>query len=135
MGAFSSIQSNGLSAPPFLLCFVVICGVAWISDHVGVRGPFVAVFGLVGAAGYIILGTATGVAPRYFALFLSTLIFVSVAELLMWVGNNHATDSRRAAGLGILATMGQCGPVLGYNSSLQTSRNELTLLQDIHLPD
>lgn len=91
---------------------------AWISDRVGVRGPFVAAFGIVGAIGYIILGTATGVAPRYFALFLSTLIFVSVAQLLMWVGNNHATDSRRAAGLGILATMGQCGPVLGYDGFL-----------------
>lgn len=113
MGAFSTIQSNGLSAPPFFLCWIVICSVAWISDRIGVRGPIVALFGLVGATGYIILGTTTGVAPRYFALFLSVLIFVSVAHLLMWVGNNHATDSRRAAGLGILATMGQCGPVLG----------------------
>lgn len=113
MGAFTSIQSQGLSAPPYLLTFFVIVFVAWLSDKVGFRGPFVAFFGLVGAIGYIILGTTTGVAPRYFGLFLSATIFTSISQLLVWVGNTHATDSKRAAGLAILATMGQCGPILG----------------------
>jgi hypothetical protein len=113
MGAFTTIQSNGLSAPPYLLCFFVICGTAWVSDRVGVRGPFVSLFSLIAAIGYIILGTTTGVAPRYFGIFLAVLIFTSVAQLLVWVGNTHATDSRRAGGFAILATFGQCGPVLG----------------------
>ncbi|KAF2104521.1 retrograde regulation protein 2 [Rhizodiscina lignyota] len=115
MGAFTSIQSQGLSAPPYLLTFFVICFIAWVSDKVNFRGPFVAGFGLVGAVGYIILGTTTGVGPRYFGLFLAAMIFTSVAQLLVWVGNTHATDSKRAGGLAILATFGQCGPVLGTN--------------------
>ena len=115
MGAFSSIQSNGLSAPPYLLCWILIIAISFISDRVGHRGGFVAGPALVAAVGYIILGTTTGVAPRYFGLFLSTQIFISVAMLLTWVGNSHATDSKRAAGLVVLATMGQCGPVLGTN--------------------
>lgn len=115
MGAFSRIQSNGLSAPPYVFCFLAICGTAFISDHVGLRGPFVAAPALIAAVGYIILGTTTGVAPRYFGLFLAVLIFVSVAMTLTWVGNSHATDSKRAAALAILATGGQCGPVLGTN--------------------
>lgn len=113
MGAFTSIQSNGLSAPPYLLCWFAICGVAWLSDRVGLRGPFVSICALIAAVGYVILGTTDGVGPRYFALFLSVLIFVSVAQLLSWVGNTHATDSKRAGGLAIMATMGQCGPILG----------------------
>jgi hypothetical protein len=78
-----------------------------------VRGPFVTLFSLIAAVGYIILGTTTGVAVRYFGIFLAVLIFTSVAQLLVWVGNTHATDSRRAGGFAILATFGQCGPVLG----------------------
>ena len=113
MGSFTTIQSQGLSAPPYLLTFFVIVSTAFISDHVGVRGPFVSLFGLVGSIGYIILGTTSSTAPRYFGLFLSTMIFTSVAQLLIWVGNTHATDSKRAGGLAILATMGQCGPILG----------------------
>lgn len=34
---------------------------------------------------------------------------------LTWVGNTHATDSKRAVALAVLATGGQCGPVLGTN--------------------
>lgn len=115
MGAFTSIQSNGLSAPPYVLCFIVIVTSAFLSDRVGVRGPFVAGAGLVAAIGYILLATQTTVAVRYFGIFLATIIFTSVALMLSWVSNTHATDSKRAAGLAILATGGQCGPVLGTN--------------------
>jgi MFS family permease len=115
MGAFTLIQSNGLSAPPYVLCFISIVVCAFISDRVGVRGPFVAGAGLVAAIGYIILATQKTVAVRYFGIFLATIIFTSVALTLSWVSNTHATDSKRAAGLAILATGGQCGPVLGTN--------------------
>ena len=115
MGAFSLIQSNGLSAPPYVLCFISIVACAFISDRVGVRGPFVAGAGLVAAIGYILLATQKTVAVRYFGFFLATIIFTSVALTLSWVSNTHATDSKRAAGLAILATGGQCGPVLGTN--------------------
>jgi dipeptide/tripeptide permease len=113
MGAFTTIQSNGLSAPPYVLCFLMIVGASFVSDRVGVRGPFVAGAALIASIGYICLGTSTKVAVRYFGLFLAVQIFVSVALILTWVGNSHATDSKRAAGLAILATGGQCGPVLG----------------------
>ncbi|CZR70050.1 related to nicotinamide mononucleotide permease [Phialocephala subalpina] len=115
MGAFTTIQSNGLSAPPYVLCFISIVACAFISDRVGVRGPFVAGAGLVAAIGYILLATQTVVAVRYFGLFLATIIFTSVALVLSWVANTHATDSKRAAGLAILSTGGQCGPILGTN--------------------
>ena len=115
MGAFTTIQSNGLSAPPYVLCFICIVTCAFLSDRVGIRGPFVAGAALVAAIGYILLGTSTVVAVRYFGLFLATIIFTSVALILSWVANTHATDSKRAAGLAILATGGQCGPILGTN--------------------
>ena len=58
------------------------------------------------------LGASITVAVRYFALFLSVQIFISVTLVLMWVGNTHATDSKRGGTLATLAIGGQFGPVL-----------------------
>jgi hypothetical protein len=35
--------------------------------------------------------------------------------LLPWIANSHETESTRAGGWGIAATLGQCGPLLGTN--------------------
>jgi MFS family permease len=115
MGDFSQIQSQGLSAPPYVLCLATTLATPFISDRVGVRGPFVAGAGLIAAIGYILLATQDSVGVRYLGLFLATVIFTSVAMLLIWVSNTHATDSKRAAALSILSTGGQCGPILGTN--------------------
>ncbi|PYI01063.1 MFS general substrate transporter [Aspergillus sclerotiicarbonarius CBS 121057] len=115
MGAFTTIQSNGLSAPPYVLSWIAIVTCAFLSDRVNLRGPFIVCGALIAAVGYIVLATQTTVAARYFGLFLATQVFVSVALILTWVGNTHATDSKRAGAFAILATGGQCGPILGTN--------------------
>ncbi|OJJ41697.1 hypothetical protein ASPWEDRAFT_102264 [Aspergillus wentii DTO 134E9] len=115
MGVFTTIQSNGLSAPPYILCWIGIIASAFVSDRIKLRGPFVVGAALVATIGYIILGTQTAAAVRYFGLFLVVQIFVSVALILTWVGNTHATESKRAGAFSLLATGGQCGPVLGTN--------------------
>jgi peptidoglycan/LPS O-acetylase OafA/YrhL len=113
MGAFSQIQSNGLSAPPYLLCFFVIILLCWLSDRYKMRGPFVALAASLAAIGFIINATTTTAAPRYFSTFLSVLIFASVALLLAWTANIHASESKRSGGYVILGLIGQCGPLLG----------------------
>lgn len=85
------------------------------SDHFKMRGPFCAAAGLISAIGFIVLATTEGAGPRYFGVFLAVLIFASVALLLAWTSNIHATESKRAGGYTILATIGQCGPLLGTN--------------------
>ena len=52
---------------------------------------------------------------RYFGIFLAPQVFVSIALMLSWVANSHATESKRAGGLSILATIGQCGTLVGTN--------------------
>lgn len=115
MGAFSEIQSQGLSAPPFLLCFFVILLVAWVSDKANMRGPFISFAALVAAIGFILQATLTSTAARYVGLFLAVEIFVCVSLLLSWTANIHSNESKRTAGYIILSTIGQCGPVLGTN--------------------
>lgn len=48
-------------------------------------------------------------------MFLSVNIFASVALTLAWTANLHASESKRAGAYTVLATIGQCGPLLGTN--------------------
>jgi hypothetical protein len=115
MGVFAAIQPNGLFAAPYLLCWLMIVLVAFVSEHSNIRGPFAAGPALVAAVGYMVLGTSIAVAVRYFAFFLSVQIFIGVTLVLMWAGNTHATDPKGGGALAMLATGGQVGPVLGTN--------------------
>lgn len=115
IGHFDSAQSNGLSAPPYLLCFFMILLLCYLSDRFKMRGPFCALGGLLGAIGFIIQATCQTVTARYLGIFFSVEIFASVALLLAWVANIHGTESKRAGGYTVLATIGQLGPLLGTN--------------------
>ncbi|PPJ53262.1 hypothetical protein CBER1_11943 [Cercospora berteroae] len=115
IGTFTRIQSNGLSAPPYIFCFFVILTLCFLSDRYKMRGPFIALAAFVAAIGFIINATATATGPRYFSTFLSVCIFASVALLLSWTANLHSTESKRGGGYAILYTIGQAGPFLGTN--------------------
>ncbi|RKK30049.1 hypothetical protein BFJ65_g1955 [Fusarium oxysporum f. sp. cepae] len=114
MGTFNHQESNGLSAPPYALCFVTILACAFASDRAKLRGPFVAAAAIV-SVGYCLLGVSEGVAARYAGVFLSVQIFVSISILLPWVSSLHHTESKRAGGWAIFATLGQFGPLVGTN--------------------
>lgn len=129
MGTFSDIQSNGLSAPPYVGCFFFIIFMTYMSDRFKMRGPFCATAALIGAIGFIINGSTSTTGPRYFSVFLSVQIFASVALLLAWTANIHATESKRAGGYTVLATIGQCGPLLGKGAAFLGWTVDVDLLQ------
>lgn len=115
IGTFTTIQSNGLSAPPYLLCFFMILLLTYLSDRLNVRGPFTGGIAAIASIGFILQATVTDGPVRYFATFLSVQIFCAVALTLAWTANIHATESKRAGAYAMLATIGQCGPLLGTN--------------------
>ena len=115
MGTFSSIQSQGLSSPPYVLCLIAIIIVAFLSDHLRMRGPFICGAALIATVGFILLATTESTAARYTGVFLAVLIFVCVSLLLSWTANLHASESKRTSGYIVLSTIGQCGPLLGTN--------------------
>ncbi|CAG8022823.1 unnamed protein product [Penicillium olsonii] len=115
MGTFTEVQSNGITAPPYLLCFILIIVVSMISDKLRMRGPFAAFFAVLSAIGFILLGTTDTVGPRYLGTFLAVMIFVTTSIVLIWNSNTNSTGSKKAGGLWIMMTVGQCGPLLGTN--------------------
>ncbi|KAI9666796.1 MAG: hypothetical protein M1831_001572 [Alyxoria varia] len=115
IGAFSTIQSQGLSAPPYALVFVSIIAVSLLSDRFRLRGPFIAAAALIAAAGFMMLAIATSAAARYTGVFLAVQIFVCVSLLVCWLSNLHASESGRTGGFIVMYTVGQCGPLVGSN--------------------
>lgn len=112
---FSGQTANGLSAPPYLVCFFTILLITWLSDRFGYRGPFIVLCAWTAAIGFLLQANTSSTAPRYVGVFLTIQIFVCVPLTLAWVANIHQTESKRAGGNVILATIGQCGPLLGTN--------------------
>jgi dipeptide/tripeptide permease len=111
---FTSINAEGLSAPPYFLAFIVICISTAFADRTGQRGLTIVTLSLVGAAGYIIMATTTSAAARYAGVYLAAIgVFPSIGNILPWVLNNQGSDTRRGMGIAILNIVGQCGPLLG----------------------
>lgn len=111
---FTSINAQGLSAPPYFVSFLLTIGTTWIADRTQQRGLVIVVMSIVGGIGYVMLATTTAVGPRYAGTYLAAAgVFPCIANILPWVMNNGTSDSRRGAGMVMLNLIGQCGPLLG----------------------
>lgn len=83
---FTSINAQGLTAPPYFLSFVVAIATAAIADRTQQRGIMVASVSVVGAIGYLLLATCTAVGARYLGVFLAASgVFPAIANILPWV--------------------------------------------------
>jgi MFS family permease len=109
---YNTVNAQGLTAPAYFIAFLCCMFAAWASDKYGKRDFFVAGFGTVGMMGYLMLVTIQDEAktgPRYAAIYFATCgIFPALALNITWLLNNQGGDSKKDAGLGILATLGQC---------------------------
>lgn len=111
---FTSVNAQGLTAPPYFLAFLVCLASTWLADRLQQRGLVIGALSLVGCAGYVVLATATPVAPRYVGVFLAAAgVFPAIANILSWMLTNQRGDTRRGAGIAVMNIVGQCGPLLG----------------------
>lgn len=111
---FSSVNAQGLTAPPFFLSFLMVITTCYIADRTQQRGLMIALLTAIGGIGYVILATSHSVGARYFGVFLAAAgIFPAIGNILPWVTNNQGSDTRRGAGIVLLNLIGQCGPLLG----------------------
>lgn len=63
---FNAVDSQGLTAPPFFLSFLVTIFSTWIADKTQQRGYTIMVLTTIGGIGYILLATVPTVGVRYF---------------------------------------------------------------------
>lgn len=109
---YSSVTAQGLTAPPYFAAFVCCVAAAWASDRYGMRGFIVTGGSVMATAGYLILvliRDESKIAARYAGVFLASCgIFPAMCINITWLLNNQGGDSKKGAGLAILATLGQC---------------------------
>jgi MFS family permease len=109
---YSSVNAQGLTAPVYFVSFLCCVAAAVTSDRYGKRGYAVATSAAVGTAGYLILTLVrdeSNTSARYAGVWLASCgIFPALAINITWLLNNQGGDSKRGAGLAILATLGQC---------------------------
>lgn len=111
---FSSVNAQGLTAPPYFISFLVTCGSSILADRIQQRGFVVMTLAGIGGLGYVLLTACKSVAGRYIGVFLAASgVFPAIANILPWVLNNQGSDTRRATGIVLLNVVGQCGPILG----------------------
>ncbi|GMG30715.1 unnamed protein product [Aspergillus oryzae] len=109
---YTSVNAQGLSAPPYFASFLLCIVAALISIRWGHRGLVITVSAVVGMVGYLILAAVedehkTGV--RYFGVWLATCgVFPALSINITWLLNNQGGDSKKGAGMAILAVFGQC---------------------------
>lgn len=111
---FTGVVSQGLSAPPYFLSFLVTVATTWLADRTQQRGLTIMLMSALGGVGYIMLAATSSVGARYAGVYLAAAgIFPAIANILPWVSNSQGNDSRRGAGFVMLSLIGQCGPLLG----------------------
>jgi hypothetical protein len=108
---YSSVNAQGLTAPVYFASFLLCVAATLASDGWDRRGFIVAGFATVSCIGYLSLATIedkTKVDVRYFGVWLAMHgIFPALSINITWLLNNNGGESKRDAGLAILAIFGQ----------------------------
>lgn len=111
---FSSINAQGLTAPPYFIAFLAVISSTYLADKLRQRGLVMITVSLTGAMGYIILAVCTSTGARYAGVFFAAIgVFSAIMNVIPWIINNQGSDTKRGAGVAILNLVGQCGPLLG----------------------
>lgn len=115
---FTSLTSQGLSAPPFLLSFLIVLLTALLSDRMRTRSVFVLFHAALACAAYVLIALGGlfrwPAAVRYLGVYPACAGFFSAVTLIItWTMNNAVSETGRGMGMTILNVLGQCGPLIG----------------------
>ncbi|KAK4198090.1 major facilitator superfamily domain-containing protein [Triangularia verruculosa] len=109
----SSIEAQYLTIPVYILggaCFLTL---AFVSDHVCIRGPFIAFANIFGIIGYILIICPTSNSIKFFGTFMCAIAVYSGPGLnLTWLNVNVAPHYRRAAAIGFQQTLGNTAGIV-----------------------
>ncbi|GJP89600.1 MFS transporter [Aspergillus niger] len=121
---YSSLTSQALSAPPYLLSFLTVLLTSHLSDRTRTRSPYLIFHALLSATAYAAIALAghfhsslpspIHVAIRYLAVYPATSGFFSAITLIItWTMDNRPANEGKGASVALLNVIGQCGPLLG----------------------
>ncbi|KAM0449038.1 hypothetical protein ACHAPV_007723 [Trichoderma viride] len=113
-----NLTAQALSAPPYLLAFLIVLFTAHMSDRLATRTTPIVFHALSSCLGYTVLALSNvfHIPPfvRYLAVYPAAIGFFNVVTLVIaWNINNQASQSRQGGGFALMQVIGQCGPLIG----------------------
>ncbi|CAK3799334.1 high-affinity nicotinic acid transporter [Lecanosticta acicola] len=109
---YSGVHANLMTVPVYMVALVCFLVIAFFSDRLGVRGPFLIGPLICLIVGYAILISADSLGVRYFACFLAAIgIYPTTGLSLMWLQDNVARHYKRASMVGLTLTLGNTAGV------------------------
>ncbi|KAJ3547216.1 hypothetical protein NM208_g1619 [Fusarium decemcellulare] len=113
---YSSIDAQGLTAPPYGASFLLCVGAAFFSDNFGHRGFIIAACSAMAGIGYLLLAIVEDmdrVNIRCLGIWFAVMgIFPCLTLNITWLLNNQGGETKRGIGLAIIAILGQCSSFL-----------------------
>lgn len=115
---YSRLQSQALSAPPFLFAFFSVLLTAFLSDRLRSRSGPMLFHATLALTGYT-LATIAGMAHarpilRYLTVFpICAGFFSALTVVITWTVNLQHTDEGKGTGMAVLNIIGQMGPLVG----------------------
>lgn len=115
---FGARTAQALSAPPYLVSFLVMNLTAYLSDRHAIRSPYLLLHCVLATSGYTIIvlaGLLKGpIWLRYLGLYPACAgFFAAITIIIAWQLNNEESATRKGAGIALLQFLGQCGPLVG----------------------
>lgn len=121
---YSTLHSQALSAPPYIVAFIVVLATAYASDRSRSRSSYLIAHALISSAAYFAIAATgyfhTHLSPslhtfiRYVCVYPATSGFFSAITLIItWSMDNRVEKEGKGASIAILNIIGQCGPLLG----------------------
>ncbi|GAA5895188.1 uncharacterized protein JCM6883_002346 [Sporobolomyces salmoneus] len=110
---FASWKAQLMTVPVYATAFVAILFFVFISRKI-YRGPAIAIAGLIGIAGYIVILTTHTPGSRYAGVFIAVIgIYSANALLLSWPSENVSPQTKRATSTGMQIFIGDIGAIAG----------------------
>ena len=117
---YSSINAQGLSAPPYFAAYLFANITTFIADRTQQRGLVLIITSLVGGIGYIVLATVTTVGVRYFAVYLAAAgVFSTIPNILAWT---LSTSTKLLNRVSILLFFRKTGKSNADSNNYQTTK-------------
>ncbi|EXJ96508.1 hypothetical protein A1O1_01634 [Capronia coronata CBS 617.96] len=102
---YTSVHANLMTVPIYICALIFFLGLAYFSDKMGIRWPFLAGPLLCLIVGYAILISVDNLKVRFFACFVTALgVYPTTGLSLMWLQDNVARHYKRATMVGFTLT-------------------------------
>ncbi|KEY71706.1 hypothetical protein S7711_02935 [Stachybotrys chartarum IBT 7711] len=110
---YTSVQAQLLTVPVYVWATISYFILAFMSDKVGLRGPFVLTACCFLLLGYIVMLATTNLGARYASVFMLAVgVYSTTGMTIVWLNSNFAGHFKRSTALGLVFSVGNTSGVV-----------------------